>query len=106
MNTDTRLYLNEEYFLDNAMRDEYLMLGAVGLIYGRFIDSEGREIDGPLRERTMAIELDTARAAPARLAICGGREKTAAVAATLRAGFATHLVTDEKTAKRLLREIS
>ena len=76
------------------------------MIYGRFIDSEGREIDGPLRERTMAIELDTARAAPIRLAICGGREKTAAVMATLKAGFATHLVTDKKTAKRLLKEIS
>ena len=106
MNADTRLYLNEEYFLNNAMRDEYLKLGAVGLIYGRFIDKEGQEIDGPLRNRTMAIELVTARAAPTRLAICGGREKTEAVAATLRAGFATHLVTDEKTAKRLLKQTS
>jgi DNA-binding transcriptional regulator LsrR (DeoR family) len=26
--------------------------------------------------------------------------------ATLKAGFATHLVTDKKTAKRLLKEIS
>lgn len=106
MNTDTRLYLNEEYFLNDAMRDEYLALGAVGLIYGRFINREGQEINGPLRNRTIAIDLATAREAPVRLAICGGREKTEAVATTLRAGFATHLVTDEKTAKRLLKKIS
>ena len=30
-------------------------------------------------------------------------EKTEAALASLRAGFATHLVTDEQTAKRLMR---
>lgn len=100
----TRIYLSDELFLDDSLRDEYLKLGAVAVNYGRFINKDGLEVDGPLKNRTIAIELETMRSVPKRLAIFGGREKTEAALASLRAGFATHLVTDERTAKRLLRK--
>ena len=103
LNSQTRLYLNEAYFLDDQARDEYIRLGAVAVIYGRFIDKDGNEIDGPLRKRTISIELETTLHAPKRIAICGGREKVEAMSGTLSAGLATHLVTDVKTAKRLLK---
>jgi DNA-binding transcriptional regulator LsrR (DeoR family) len=103
VNPTTRIYLNDEFFLDDDLRDEYLKLGAVAVNYGRFINKDGQEIDGPLRGRTISIDLETMRTVPKRLAIFGGREKTEAALATLRAGFATHLVTDERSAKRLMR---
>ena len=103
MNTETVLTLHEEYSFDSALRDHYLALGAVGVIYGRFIGRDGHEIDGPLKNLTIAIDLKSTLKAPKRVAICGGKEKTEAILATLHAGYATHLVTDEQTAKRLLR---
>jgi DNA-binding transcriptional regulator LsrR (DeoR family) len=103
MNAETELTFNEEHFSDTAMKDEYLKLGAVGVIYGRFIDSHGQEINGPMKNLTIAIDLQTTLTAPKRIAICGGKEKTAAIFATLQAGFATHLVTDDQTARRLIR---
>lgn len=103
LNKHTRFYLNEEYFHNDDLRDHYLRLGAASVIMGRFIDADGNEIDGPLLNRTVAIDLDTARSIPIRLAVCGGKEKTEAADAALRARFATHLVTDEQTARRLLK---
>jgi len=100
---DTHIYLNDEFFLDDNLRDEYIRLGAVAVNYGRFINEDGGEIDGLLLGRTIAIDLETMRNVPKRLAIFGGRGKTEAALASLRAGFATHLVTDEQTAKRLMR---
>ena len=103
MNTETQLTLHEEYSFDKELRDQYLQLGAVGVIYGRFIGKDGQEINGPLKNLTIAIELKTTLMAPQRVAICGGKEKTEAIFATLQAGYATHLVTDDQTARRLLR---
>lgn len=103
LNKHTRFYLNEEYFYNDDLRDHYMKLGAASVVMGRFIDAEGNEIDGPLLNRTVAIDLKTARSIPLRLAVCGGKDKIAAAAAALRGGFATHLVTDEQTAKRLLK---
>ncbi len=103
MNAETQLTFNEDHFSDEAIKQQYLQLGAVGVVYGRFIDSSGQEIDGPMKNLTIAIDLPTTLKTPKRVAICGGKEKTAAILATLRAGFATHLVTDEQTARRLLR---
>jgi DNA-binding transcriptional regulator LsrR (DeoR family) len=103
LNSETELTFNEDHFSDDAIRDEYLKLGAVGVVYGRFINSSGHEIDGPMKNLTIAIDLQTTLLAQKRVAICGGKEKTAAIFATLKAGFVTHFVTDEQTAKRILR---
>ena len=103
LNAETELTFNEDHFSDDAIRNEYLNLGAVGVIYGRFIDQEGQEIEGPMKNLTIAIDLKTTLLAPKRVAICGGKEKTSAIFATLKAGFATHFVTDEQTARRILR---
>ncbi len=103
LNTETELTFNEDHFSDDAIRNQYLELGAVGVVYGRFINREGHEIDGPMKNLTIAIDLKTTMLVPKRVAICGGKEKSAAIFATLKAGFATHLVTDEQTARRLIR---
>lgn len=104
LNPDTIFYTNEEYFMNDEMRDTYRALGAVSVIFGRLIDKDGNEIDGPLKRKTLAIELAAAKATPVRLAVAGGSAKIQAVAATIKAGFATHFITDDKTAKRLLKD--
>ncbi|MEM7299696.1 MAG: sugar-binding transcriptional regulator [Pseudomonadota bacterium] len=89
-------------FLDDAMRDRYLELGAVGLVFGRFFDRDGEEIDGPLRGRTVSIAMDIAKTIDVRLAVAGGEGKIEAISAALRANTVTHLVTDHATARKLM----
>ncbi len=76
--------------------------GAVGAILGMFIDIDGREMSGPTHDRTMGISLDELKAIPSRLCVAGGGAKVDAIRAALVGGFATDLITDLPTAKRLL----
>ena len=84
--------------------DDYLAAGARGILIGRFLDAAGREIAGPLSGRQIGMELSDLAAAPMRVAVAGGAEKIAAIRAALAGGHATHLVTDARTASRLLEE--
>lgn len=90
-------------FLTDQVRDEYISKGATSVIFGRFIDHLGREVHGPLSNRTVAIDLDTVKSIPKRLIVSGGVEKISALSATLANGYATHFVTDMPTAKQLLK---
>lgn len=83
---------------------EYIKRGASGVIIGRFIDPEGREIAGSLSGRQVGLRLADLLAIPERICVAGGLEKTAAIHATLMGGYATHLVTDANTATRLLEQ--
>ena len=91
-------------FLTKATVSQYLAQDAVGVMIGRFIDSKGEEIEGPLSGRQIGIELDALRAAPERICVAGGSRKLAAIRAILSAGYATHLVTDADTARRLAED--
>ncbi|MEP0520452.1 MAG: sugar-binding transcriptional regulator [Hyphomicrobiales bacterium] len=88
-------------FLTDQVRNDYISNGATAVIFGRFIDHTGNEVAGPLSDRTLSIDLETAKSIPKRLVVSGGAEKTSALHATLSSGYATHFVTDMPTAKRL-----
>jgi len=77
--------------------------GAVGAVIGRVIDSRGQEVDGPLRQRTIGLDLNQLRAVPTRVLIAGGYDKVPAILAALHGGLATTLVTDVATAEGILR---
>lgn len=76
--------------------------GAVGVIIGRFIDAEGRQVRDAIDERTVGITLEQLKCASIRICAAGGPRKTEALRAGLLGGYATHLVTDMKTARMLL----
>jgi len=80
----------------------YIAAGAVGVAIGRFFDASGAPVVGSHDSRMVGVSLDELRAIPERLCVAGGPDKETAVAGALRGGYATHLVTDEKTARRLL----
>jgi DNA-binding transcriptional regulator LsrR (DeoR family) len=96
--------IDQSPFLDRAMLQRYMEAGAVAIIFGRFLGADGAEIGGLLARRTIAVSLATAARVPARLAICGGLSKLAAVRAALAAGLVTHLVLDDALARALLTE--
>lgn len=82
--------------------DAYVAHGAAAVIIGRFIDAAGRQVAGRLDGRMVGIDLRELAQVPIRLCVAGGPEKTEAIRATLRGGYATHFVTDAASAARLL----
>ncbi|WP_075890419.1 sugar-binding transcriptional regulator [Actinomyces provencensis] len=75
---------------------------AEGDICSRFFDSEGNACVPSLDRRTVGISLEDLRRKPRRVLVAGGRRKLNALESALRAGYATHLVTDEVSAQVLL----
>ena len=76
---------------------------AVGDIVCRWIDRDGRPVELPPSINPIGISLADLRAIPRRLAVAGGGLKRDALLASLRGGFVTALVTDERTAAFLLK---
>ena len=79
----------------------YLERDAAGVIAGRFIDKDGEPIPGPLDGRVIGVPLPALRAMARRIVVSAGIDRTTALHAALRGGFATHLVTDIASAKAL-----
>ncbi len=75
--------------------------GAVGELLGHFFDREGGPVETTLSPRTLSVSL--ADGGRGRLvAIAGGGEKLSAIAAILRSGKLSGLVTDEAVARAIV----
>lgn len=76
--------------------------GAVGDICLRFFDTAGRPVASGLDGRVVGIELAALGEVPRVIAVAGGKRKHDAIAAALRGGLISHLVTDQSTAEALI----
>lgn len=88
-----------------ATQDElswYVERGARGVLCGRFIDKDGRWIEGPLDARMMGVALEAMLKRDTGILVSAGQERVAATVAALRGGFATHLVTHRANAEAML----
>ncbi len=82
---------------------EVVPASAVALVAGRFIDCRGKALDGKLDDRMIGLTLAEIRAIPQRLCVAGGPAKIEALHAALSGGYATIFVTDEPTARAVLK---
>jgi DNA-binding transcriptional regulator LsrR (DeoR family) len=73
--------------------------GAVCDINGLLVDARGRVLDHPVNRCAIALPLAELARIPTVVLAAGGRHKTAAIAAALRSGFGSVLVSDEATAR-------
>jgi DNA-binding transcriptional regulator LsrR (DeoR family) len=74
----------------------------IGEMCGRFFNRKGREPEGSLAERTVAITLKQLRKIPLVCLMASGPEKVEGILAASMAGFINVLITGEETAKALL----
>lgn len=88
-------------YLSEPERDAVLAR-AVGDICSRFIDEHGKPCVPDVDERTVAVSLADLRAKDTRICIAGGPQKIRPLRAALAAGYVSHLVTDETTARAVL----
>lgn len=79
--------------------------GGAGELIGHFFDKDGKQIKTPVSDRVLSVEIDGLRAGRT-IAISGGEEKVTAIEAVLKSGLLDGLITDERTAKALLRHKS
>jgi DNA-binding transcriptional regulator LsrR (DeoR family) len=80
---------------------DYVGRGARAVVFGRFIDGEGNEVDGPLAGRLIGVEPGRLRDAETRLLVSSRPGRGDAVRAALAGGFVTHLVLSRAMAEEL-----
>lgn len=90
--------------ISEGERRSLVKAGAVGDVLFNFIDREGRIVDHPANAMSISISIDRLARLPEKVLISGGPEKTDVMFAALRSLKPSVLVTDERTASRLLSE--
>jgi DNA-binding transcriptional regulator LsrR (DeoR family) len=90
-------------FISNADRASVIKAGAVGDLLFNFFDADGKLVDHPINERVMSVPLDIIKKVPVRVLAAGGASKVQALAGALKLLRPTALITDEYTAKDVLK---
>ena len=90
-------------YIDEATLDGIRAAGAVGDILVGFFDQQGRLLDLPVTRRVIGLSLDDLAGIPLSIGIAGGTRKAAAILGALRAGLLHVLITDEETAREVIR---
>lgn len=80
--------------------------GAVGDVLGRFLDADGNEIDHPLNERTVGVDLNALADIPNKILTAAGKHKVPIIHAAIKRGLVDTLVTDDLTADILLERMT
>ena len=78
--------------------------GAVGDIALRFFDENGQAVQHEIFDRIVGLNLDQIKKIPRVIGAAGGEEKFEVIRAALRGKLLNVLITDEKTAMRLLAD--
>lgn len=93
--------LNDGHTLSQKARKELQTKRAIGDIALRFFDAAGRPVHTGLDDRILGITTDQLRNVKRVVAVAGGADKAAAIAAALEAGIVHVLITDRSTAEVL-----
>jgi DNA-binding transcriptional regulator LsrR (DeoR family) len=101
---EDRIDFNQGLCITAAEWANLLDCGMVGDIGGRFFDRNGLQIRHEVNGRVIALDLDDFVKVPTRVLAAAGPSKVDAIAAALRGGLATVLVTDVDTANALIRD--
>ncbi len=89
-------------FLDPTEMAALLAAGAICDAGCNFLDAEGRDVDTPLRDRVMNVDLETISRAGHVVLASGGAQRALAIRATILRTRCKTLITDEAAAKALL----
>jgi deoxyribonucleoside regulator len=91
-------------YLSESDRRSLIEAGAVGDILYNFIDAHGNIVDHEVNRRVISANLTRLRRIPEKVLISGGKEKYAALKASIQTIAPTTLITDQFSARFLLNE--
>ena len=89
--------------VSEAERQSMIEAGVVGDVLYNFLDRQGNVVDHPVNARSIAMPIDRLARIPHKVLLSGGAEKTDIMLAALRSLQPKTLITDEMTARRLLK---
>jgi len=89
-------------FVTREVIQHYIDQHAIGVVLGRFVDSQGRETKGPLEGRIVGMKVGAMKNVANRIMVAGGADKISIIRTMLEQGLVTHLITDLKTAEALV----
>jgi DNA-binding transcriptional regulator LsrR (DeoR family) len=89
-------------YLSRSELEDLMAIGVVGDIVAHEFNEEGRVLDIPANRRAINLDADSIRRIPKVIAVSGGIAKAGAIAAALRGGFCSCLVTDAHAAQAAL----
>ena len=95
--------LVESGYLSTDDVERLKVRGAVGDILGRFVNADGDIVDAELDDRTLGLSPERLKDKLFSVGIAGGPSKHEVVLAVLRKKYLNVLISDEHTAKFLLR---
>ncbi len=100
----TKLHSTTDYYgtITDAELKELRARGAVGDILYNFFDAYGRIVNHPVNKRSMSVPIETLCAAPKRVLVSGGPDKSEALLGAIELLRPTAFITDEATATALL----
>lgn len=97
---DSALLFKLGYF--TAAEQKKLQQEAVGDVFSRFIDDQGRIVDPEINERTIGIDLNELKKKDHSILVAANVAKVPAIHGVLTAGYANTLVIDQESANDLL----
>jgi len=83
-------------------RETFDAIAPAGDILARFFDEHGRQLETPLRDRVLALELEELAGIPTTVGIAQGVSKARGVLGALRGGLVDVLITDADTVDAVL----
>lgn len=83
--------------------DSLLQKGMVGDIALRFFDAQGQPVQSEIDQRVIGISFEQLKRVPRVVGIAGGLEKYQAILGALRGNLINVLITDSRTAEKLLQ---
>jgi DNA-binding transcriptional regulator LsrR (DeoR family) len=89
-------------FFDPMMIDELKAKGAVGDISCRYFDIQGRPVITDFDSRVISLTFDDLRKIRPVIAVGGGEDKVSAILGALRTRCIDIIITDERTAQKVL----
>ena len=102
--TDVDSLLYRSGYLSETDFEHLKESNAVGSIFGRFYDLNGRECDTEFRERAIALSFDDLRKISERIALTMGSHRIQAILGLMYGELITTLVTDSDTATAVLEK--
>jgi deoxyribonucleoside regulator len=91
-------------FSSETERNELIRMGAVGDLLYNFYDISGKLVDHPINQRVMSIAVERLQSVPLRVIASGGLEKIEALIGAIKLVSCNVLITNEATARELLRQ--
>jgi len=95
--------IKDAALLSDEMFQQAVDAGAIGNFLGRFIGADGAPIQHKMNDLSVGIDPEYINDIPCRILCAGGSHKVAAMKAVLLRDVATVLVTNDQTARALLK---